>query len=174
MPDCMAEKMGKAFIAMNKFKIFILPIVILLLNNSCSDKAKTIDTYSDFFTPVYVNYTVNLTLPSAIPLNATGGWIYINGIGNKGVLVYRYFDEFYAFDRTCPYKPDSACSMVSVDSSNAYIRCGQYSGSFKKCCDSEFFIQNGSVRKGPAARPLKSYYTKLDGQTLYISSSPQF
>lgn len=169
----MVVKPEKDFIRMkNKFTWFITAFALLAFSESCSNKAKTIDTFTDFFPPVYVNYTINLSLPSALPLSINGGYIYINGIGNKGVLVYRYFDDYYAYDRTCPNKPDSSCSVVTMDSSNVYIRCGSYSGSFKKCCDSEFFPQNGGVRKGPAARPLKSYYTRVDGQTLYINSSP--
>lgn len=167
MPDIMVVKQGKDFTVMNK----VIAICIALLTVvSCKDNTVT---GSDFFTPVQVYLNINLSLPAYAALSVPQGYVYENG-GNKGIIVYRtIFNEYVAFDRTCPDNPGNACSYISMDSSNAYYRCGHYAPNWQACCNSKFDPATGNVLTSPAKRALKQYYVKQDGTTLIVSNTPQ-
>ena len=169
MRDCMVENQERDFIPMNRILIAFVSCICLF--SGCSKSSNGIDPTTDFFPALNVDFYINLSLPSASPLLFPQGWIYQQG-GYRGIIVYRNFDEYLAFDRTCPYKTDSSCSYVSVDSSNTFMRCGQYVKNFSKCCDSRFYLLNGTVQQGPAIRPLKQYYVRQEGNSLHVTSSP--
>ncbi len=169
MRGTMGAKPVKDFILMNKLILFLclLPAVFI---SSCKDE--TGDVNSDFFPDVQVNTNINLLLPQYSALSLVQGYVYLPD-GYRGVVVYRTIaDEFVAFDRTCPYNTSEACAFVSTDSSGFYFRCGQYAPSFKPCCDSRFDANTGTAVSGPAKRGLKTYFTRRDGNIIYISSIP--
>lgn len=166
----MAKKQAKDF--MNTNKILLVIAIATSIVCACEKDNNSIQN-QDFFPPIVVDFYVNLSLPDAAALQFNGGWIYRNGVGYRGIIIYRNFDNFLAFDRTCPYKTDSSCSFVSVDSSNIFMRCGQYNPNFNLCCASEFYLLEGSVKKGPANRPLKQYYVRESGGQIRVTSFPQ-
>ncbi len=168
MLDNMGVKLERVFTPMNKY---IFGLYIFFCITSCDKKSNTVDINNDFFPALNVDFYINLSLPSASPLLFPQGWVYQQG-GYKGIIVYKNSDEYIAFDRACPFKTDSLCSIVSVDSNNFLLRCGQYNPSFVKCCGSEFYISTGGVKKSPATRPLKQYYVKQEGNSLHVTSSP--
>jgi len=104
---------------------------------------------------VPVNITINLDLPSYLPLNAPGGYVYVSG-GSRGIVVYRHFDEFVALDRHSTYNSDEECAVVSVDPDNIFEL-------EDTCSGSRFSIMNGCVIQGPAKFGLKKYTTYWDG-----------
>ncbi|MFN4083746.1 MAG: hypothetical protein ACK4K9_08960 [Bacteroidia bacterium] len=161
---------------MNKLLTGILLLSILY---SCKKKNTINQQDLDFFPPVNVDFTVNLSLPNYAGLNFPNGHAYEDNFGYKGVVIYNTgFDgpeQFVAFDRTCPYKPDSICSRVSVDSTNIYFACGQlYQGRFVKCCSSRFFALNGTWIDGPAKRNLRQYFVyRFGSNILRITNVPR-
>lgn len=107
---------------------------------------------------VYVNFTLQ---PNGIDFIETGGWTYITGYGNRGIIIYRPLqDEFLAYERTCPYDPEKSCAIVEVESSGITA--------IDSCCFSKFLLTDGSPYEGPATLPLKQYRTKYDGNTLHV------
>jgi nitrite reductase/ring-hydroxylating ferredoxin subunit len=93
-------------------------------------------------------------------LNPLGGWVYIEG-GVNGILVFHDFlDNYIAYDRACTHEPTNPCERVSVESDNSTLAC--------ECCDSKFFLYDGSVTHGPAQYSLKRYNTSFDGVVLSI------
>jgi hypothetical protein len=104
---------------------------------------------------VPVNITINLDLPSYLPLNAPGGYVYVPG-GSRGIVVYRHFDEFVALDRHSTYNSDDECAVVNVDPDNIFEL-------EDTCSGSRFSIMNGGVIQGPAKFGLKKYTTYWDG-----------
>lgn len=85
-----------------KLQIFLM---ILLLVAACRKKDKDHPVPSISF-----DITIDLTLPSYVDLNGTGGWSYVNG-GIKGIIVYRQsYDVFVAFERQSPEDPGNSCS----------------------------------------------------------------
>lgn len=167
MPGTMDVKPAGDFIPMNKF---IACVVLSLFTVACNDD--NVNNGTDFFTPVQVYLNINLSLPAYAPLTVPQGYVYEQG-GNKGIIIYRtVFNEYVAFDRTCPHNPGDACSYVSVDSSSTYYRCGQYKPNWNGCCNSKFDPGNGGPLEGPAKRALKQYFVRQDGNTLIVTNVP--
>ncbi len=165
---------------MTKYKIGFIAI-ILLLQLSCKKNKNAINANNDFFPPVLVDFTINMDLPSASDLKFANGHFIQPGTGYKqrGVMVYNTGfsgpDQYVAFDRTCPYLPDSICSYVSIDtSSTLFFRCGQYNGTkYTGCCNSKFMAQNGAQVQGKATRGLRQYYVGNFGSQLRVTNTPQ-
>lgn len=137
----------------NKIYLVASILICFYLIPSCKKDDKTVPNSS-------VDIYIYTSEPSFLALNAVGGWVYITG-GSKGIIVYRKSNtEFTALDRHCTYLPNTACSRVSVDSSNIIA--------VDTCCGSKFLITDGSVQNGPASMALKQYATSFDGSVLHI------
>jgi Rieske Fe-S protein len=109
---------------------------------------------------VLVDFTIYVTDPLYIDLNAVGGWMYVTG-GSRGILLYRKsIDEVMAYDRHCTYEPDNSCGQIEMESNNFTA--------IDSCCSSRFEIDNGSVVEGPATYSLKQYNTTFDGSILHV------
>ncbi|MCU0433061.1 MAG: hypothetical protein MUC87_06375 [Bacteroidia bacterium] len=125
----------------------------LLLFSTCRREQQVVPN-------VAVNVIIYLNDPQNIALTTVGGWMYVNG-GNRGIVVHRISqNEFVAFDRTCPYRPDEAASQVSVDSSNVILE--------DRSCGSKFLLSDGSPIQTPALVPLRQYNTTFDGNAIRI------
>jgi nitrite reductase/ring-hydroxylating ferredoxin subunit len=130
--------------------LWLLPLFLLI---QCKKEEGRIPS-------VNVNRYLYPSDPIFVNLNAIGGWVYISG-GSRGIIVYRSSqDEFKAYDRHCTYQVESECGKVNVDINNVTLR--------DSCCASEFMIMDGTVSKGPAKYPLKTYFTEYDGNKLHI------
>lgn len=96
-------------------------------------------------------------------LHFPGGYATIEG-GINGILIYHnYLDEYIAYDRACTNDPLKPCEQVYVDLelSNT-ISC--------HCCESQYFLLDGGVIKGPALHALQRYQTTFDGVKLRIQN----
>lgn len=155
---------------MRMSKIVFGVLVFFIAFSGCK---KGVDTTQDFFPAKQVYTNIDLRFPQYSNLNLLQGYVYLPD-GYRGIILYHTTDDqFVAFDRTCPYNTDQACSFVTVDSNNVTIfRCGHYDHGFQACCNSTFWASSGVGQSGPAKRPLKQYYTSKSGYTVYVSSSP--
>jgi len=164
MPDYTEKKQRPDFTNMNKLVIF--PVIALLIVLSCNKNTANSDPIAD----VPVNLTINMALPSYTHLLDPGTFVFENG-GIKGVVVVHHTDDqFYAFDRSCSFQPNNACSKIEVDSTVLVFRCGETKAAgFEKCCDSRFFM-NGQVLDGPANFGLKHYQVIKSGNLLNIKN----
>lgn len=159
-------KRVKDFTVMNKLTAILVGLLTLF---ACNDNNTNT---TDFFTPVQVYLNINLNLPTYTALTLPQGFVYENA-GNKGVIIYHtIFNEYVAFDRTCPHNPTDACSYISMDSTRAFYKCGQYNPTWVSCCGSKFDPATGNVLSSPAKRALKQYYVKQDGNNLIVTNSP--
>lgn len=124
-------------------KILIAGLCLIVLNASRCNR----DGQIPF---VQVDFTLDLNLPSNLPLIAPSGWIYVSG-GSRGIIVYRKnTDEFMAYDRHSTFNVDDAC-RVNVQEDNVLIA--------DECSDSKWVITDGSVVNGPATQGLQQYNT---------------
>lgn len=104
---------------------------------------------------------INLNLPEYIALKTDGGSKTIDG-GVRGIILYHQSGSNYiAYEANCSYQPNSACATVEVHVSTLYMFCA--------CCSSNFDLSTGYPTGGPAWRPLRKYYTSLNGTTLTIT-----
>lgn len=136
-------------------QLFAAIVAVMLSSSSCENTGSGIPY-------VNVNYRLVVGNPDFAPLQAIGGWVYLQG-GSKGIIVYRASqDEFMAFDRHCTFQPQDNC-RVTVD--NTHITAVD-----QECCGSKFILVDGSIVQGPAARGLHQYRTSFDGNTLWITN----
>lgn len=112
---------------------------------------------------VYVNLVIYVNDAQNIALQNIDGWKYFDG-GNKGVVVYRISqNEFAAYERTCPFKPEESNSIVEVDTSNNIIL-------KDVSCSSQFLLSNGDPISGPAVIPLKQFKVVYDGTVIRVTN----
>lgn len=104
---------------------------------------------------------INLSLPQYVKLSTNGGSMLIDG-GVRGIILYRQDASTYiAYEANCSYQPNSACATVEVHASSLYLFCA--------CCSSTFDFPTGYPTGGPAWRPLRRYYSSLNGNVLTIT-----
>lgn len=131
-----------------------LIIALVLTFLSCNK-----DRYE--FPNANVNYYLYPSNAEYNGLDFPGGWAYING-GVNGILIFHdYFGNFIAYDRACTNEPLNNCEQVFVDEDELnLLSCD--------CCESMYFIFDGSVTQGPAQNALHRYRTTFDGVTLRV------
>ncbi|MBL0047620.1 MAG: hypothetical protein IPP32_05910 [Bacteroidetes bacterium] len=134
----------------------LITLTVLTLSISCKKKKN-----SESFVPyVYVDFYITLSNPQFINLSAVGGSVYVTG-GSRGIIIYRKSnDEFQAYDRHCPYKPENSCGLLSVS--------GSSTTAIDTCCGSEFLLVDGSVLKQPSSYPMLRYQTIFDGNQIHV------
>lgn len=132
----------------------IICIVFVFLSSGC-------EKYNQHPIPkVYVNFAINIQYDaefirlqsannSLVITNNTIGVIAL-GYDNNGVIVYNAGDEFYAFDRTCPYDYPKSI-IVKSDGTSGMATCPE--------CKSIFILagRGAPTTDGPAVFPLKEY-----------------
>lgn len=138
-----------------KYKIYQYIIIILLLfvsMVSCNDK--------DRIPYVPVNFQIYLNNPELNDLQTPGNYEYFTG-GVRGIIIYCvYPGEYNAYERNCPYNPNSQDAFLKVDSTGLFLVC--------KSCDSKFMLYDGSLLQGPAEYNALKYYTYVQNDILYV------
>jgi nitrite reductase/ring-hydroxylating ferredoxin subunit len=136
--------------------------LLLLFLSMRTLMACTPDLSDDPIPPgIFSPLTINLNLSAYQDLKIKG-FIEVNDIGVRGVILYKVNESTYhAYERNCSYHPNDACATVSVDASTLFM--------IDYCCNSTFDFDTGNPTGGPAWRPLRRYETSLTGQTLTIT-----
>src|SRR6267142_1476183 len=66
--------------------------------------------------------TVNLNYPQYQRLKLDGGFVYIEGAGLRGIILYSAGENAYiAYERACPHHPEASCAVVQVDGSSLFM-----------------------------------------------------
>ena len=111
----------------------------------------------------YVEKDINLTNVQYANLWNDGGWVYLDGEGYRGLIIYHPSgNEYRVFERACPYDPRSDCDPVTVDSSGLFMT--------HPCCKSTFNF-DGQPSGGPADLPLRQYHAYLDSNNMLLIRS---
>ena len=109
---------------------------------------------------VYVNFFINPNSTEYLELNSPGGWVTVTG-GYRGILIYRLtLEEFFAYERTCPWDPGEEGARIEVEESGITVVC--------PVCGSKYILLDGSPFEGPSTYLLKQYRTTYDGSLLYV------
>ena len=111
-----------------------------------------------------INITISLNDPRFYSLRFDGSYMYLTSeyeSNSRGIIVYRLIDEFLAYDRLPPNKPNACCddqgkckrlvvvSPLVVDS----------------CSDIKYNILNGEIIEGDGVFPLFRYRTSFNYNT---------
>ncbi len=140
-----------------KGKLNILTILTFLSIAACTKETHNVPD-------ALVDEVIYMNLPSSLPLQSPGGWIYHRG-GYKGLLIYRRFgngnaDDFVAFDRTCPNHIENTCGIVEVESDNLSVTC--------PCDGKQYLIFDGIPYNDNSSQPLRQYRVQYFGATLRV------
>ncbi len=118
----------------------------------------------------YVNITINPNSTLYQELNIISGWTYLDyydGVRDpsRGIIVYRLsMDEFMAYERTPPFRPNECCTNTGVCTSLIV----EYPFVVDTCLQAEYLIIDGSPMEGVSTVPLVRYQAEYDGYNLYI------
>lgn len=82
----------------------------------------------------------------------TAGAMESFNVGGRRVAVANVAGTFFAFDDTCTHR---GCSLATGQLSGTTVTC--------RCHGSEFDVRTGTVLKGPAQQPVRTY--RIDAET---------
>ena len=105
----------------------LIPFVFsLLILSACSNTTRE---RNPNLPELGFRFEINLNLPLYSPLNNQGNPVVINsgGVGIRGAVVMNSgFDQYVAWELSCPNHPPNACSTMSVDGQLARCSCEDY------------------------------------------------
>lgn len=135
-----------------RFLLALISLLGILLISGCKNKENPVPN-------VYVNITIDLNEAQFNNL-VPGSYKYLTG-GVSGIILYRKtFEEFTALERTCPHESEKGTKVSVIQDNSLFVQCST--------CESKFYIEDGSVVRGPSEFPLKSYKTMYNGRYLRI------
>jgi nitrite reductase/ring-hydroxylating ferredoxin subunit len=133
----------------------ILLSVLLACDPQLTDDPIPLVTFQD--------QVCNLALPDYSSLRNYGGFMEMNKIGLRGVILYRVDETtIRAYERNCSFHPNDAGATVNIHTSSLYM--------IDSSCGSTFNFTDGQPTGGPAWRPLRQYRTTVQGNILTITS----
>jgi hypothetical protein len=132
-------------------RVLAVIFLFILLSMGCGrDKQPSIP---------YVYVSLQL-YPNDMDLIPVGGYKYFNG-GYRGIVIYRMLsDQFAVYERCCPYDPEKANALVTVDASGSTCT--------DPVCKSRFILYDGTPFSGPSPYTLMQYRYSYDGETLLV------
>ena len=103
-----------------------LSVLFLLIIAACSNDGTNRNPYLQ---EISFRFDANLNLPTYSPLTNTGSAVPVksDGIGTKGVFIINVgFDQFRAFEASCPNHAPNECSTMSLDGQIVTCSCEDY------------------------------------------------
>lgn len=151
----------------SKIKLFFIFCMTAILACSCNKK-------NDVIPDVTVDFFLDINDPRFVDLGAIGGCVTVNsstnndryasGYAGSGIIVSRGVDEFFAYDRTCPYDftLDGSVVQINIDPT------GFAKAVCPKCKSTFELISFGTPASGVSQYPLKNYRTSFDGRYVRV------
>jgi nitrite reductase/ring-hydroxylating ferredoxin subunit len=147
--------------------LFFLSLILAFAAASCNRDE------NDIIPDVYVDFTIDLMDPEFISLLAidvsdtidatTNNWGSRSaGYDGNGIIIYSGPEEYYAYDRTCPY--DFAVNGLSIK-----VRTDKSSVALCPHCGTKYALSvYGTPVSGPGNYSLKNYNTTFE-EARYVS-----
>ena len=152
----------------SKIKYFLISLAFLLLPASCENNK------NDVIPNVYTDFTMDISndilfrdltsIGNSVIVNyLTNNWGYRSaGYDSSGIIVYRAdLDQFYAYDRTCPYDYEVNNKTVKVNVDFTQAIC-------PVCSTYYSLAAGGQPVSGPSRYPLKNYKTSFYGDNVRV------
>ena len=87
-------------------------------------------------------------------------------VGGKKVALFHVGDNFYAVDDTCTHEEASLSEgTLYLDEDEPQVECPKHGAIFE--------LSTGQVLTLPAVKSVKSYATKIEGDTVLVSTEPR-
>ncbi len=144
-----------------QIKILVFIILSGIFLSSCKKDN------NDVIPDVYVDFTIDLLDPEFVNLTvidasdtvdaSTNNWgSRASGFDNNGIIIYRGAEEFFAYDRTCPFDYASKGLSIKVVIEFAIAVCPE--------CGTIYSLSTfGVPTSGVGNYSLKNYKTSFDG-----------
>ncbi|MDB5012645.1 MAG: (2Fe-2S)-binding protein [Daejeonella sp.] len=120
---------------------------------SCMGCSKNVDSPSDTSGPTGIDFTLDLNATGNSSLLNNGGYLTINGV----IVAKTFTGSYIAVQRSCTHENYG----LTYQANNSRFYCNNHGASF---------AESGTVKTGPANRPLTVYHTQLTGTTLRVYS----
>ena len=142
--------------SINKIYYFVLILFIII---SCSKESINNNPYLQ---NVSFEKTINLKLPQYDNLRFSGGSIYLQNGGIKGLLLFNINDQIMAWEASCPNHVPSDCSIMSINGVQSTC----------KCEDFKYSLATGQLlsSEGENNYPMLSYISEKIGNSVRISN----
>jgi hypothetical protein len=152
----------------SKITFFLITAAFVFSLTACNKK-------NDVIPDTYVNFTLNLNDPEFVNLSGFGGSVTVDshtnnwgqaaaGYDGNGIIICFGVEEFYAYDRTCPwdYVKNSLSVKVNIDPGNSTIAI------CPKCGTKYGLTVGGTPASGVGRYPLKNYKTSFQGNYVTV------
>ena len=105
---------------------------------------------------------INLNLPQYDNLNYNGGAIYLNSGGIKGLILFNFSNQIFAWEASCPNQYPSSCSTMRIDGVQSVCDCDNY----------KYSLATGQLLSSTEndAYPMKLYFSEKNGNSVRISN----
>lgn len=115
-----------------------------------------------------VDFTINLNQNSYYDLRIVSGYVYLTSdpeSTSRGIILYRLSqDEFRAYDRLPPNKPNECCD----DQGNCTRLVVDFPFVVDNCNNIKYNIINGDIFEGDGVYPLIQYHTAFNGVEVHV------
>ena len=142
---------------MNYMKHVLILIVILIC--SCS---KNEINRNPYLQNISFEKTINLNLPQYDDLNYNGGAVYLNSGGIKGLILFNFSNQIFAWEASCPNQYPSSCSTMKIDGVQTVCNCDDYN----------YSLATGQLLSTSETNsyPMKLYFSEKNGNSVRISN----
>ena len=142
---------------MNYMKHVLILIVILIC--SCS---KNEINRNPYLQNISFEKTINLNLPQYDDLNYNGGAVYLNSGGIKGLILFNFSNQIFAWEASCTNQYPSSCSTMKIDGVQTVCNCDDY----------KYSLATGQLLSSSETNsyPMKLYFSEKNGNSVRISN----
>ena len=142
---------------MNYMKHVLILIVILIC--SCS---KNEINRNPYLQNISFEKTINLNLPQYDDLNYNGWAVYLNSGGIKGLILFNFSNQIFAWEASCPNQYPSSCSTMKIDGVQTVCNCDDY----------KYSLATGQLLSSSETNsyPMKLYFSEKNGNSVRISN----
>ncbi|MBQ21962.1 hypothetical protein N9321_00435 [Flavobacteriaceae bacterium] len=134
-------------------------ILIVILICSCS---KNEINRNPYLQNISFEKTINLNLPQYDDLNYNGGAVYLNSGGIKGLILFNFSNQIFAWEASCPNQYPSSCSTMKIDGVQTVCNCDDY----------KYSLATGQLLSSSETNsyPMKLYFSEKNGNSVRISN----
>jgi nitrite reductase/ring-hydroxylating ferredoxin subunit len=142
---------------MRLFKYVSLALILNFISCSKNEINK-----NPYLHEVSFEKVINLNLPQYDNLNFNGGALYLNSGGIKGLILFNFNNQIFAWEASCPNQYPSSCSTMEIEGVQSICNCDNY----------KYSLATGQLLSGTNenAYPMKMYFSEKNGNSVRISN----
>jgi nitrite reductase/ring-hydroxylating ferredoxin subunit len=142
---------------MNYYRFLLL--LIFFGTFSCSKNQLNNNPYLQ---DISFEKVINLNLPQYDNLKYSGGSIYLQSGGIKGLLLFNINDQIMAWEASCPNQYPSSCSKMTINGVQSVCSCEDF----------KYSLATGQILSNSEKEsyPMKLYYSEKNGNSVRISN----